>query len=155
MGRFKGRVERAVSAGGVVYRRRGGEVEVVLCGIREPERWRLPKGTPDRGETILQTAVREVEEETGFRVEVEDSLGSVNYWFQAGPGPTRYNKTVHFYLMSHRGGSAEDHDSEFDEVEWVPAEAARERLTFATESEMVDRAMTMIEKRSQEGEAAG
>src|SRR5215213_8188612 len=55
---------RDVSAGGVAFRRTPQGVEVVLVGRLEPERWVLPKGTPTRGESMEQTAVREVSEET-------------------------------------------------------------------------------------------
>ena len=72
--------ENLMSAGGVVYRANGsGELEVAICGLRNPENWRLPKGTPDPGETVLQTSLREVREETGLTVEL---LGRQEQWGQ-------------------------------------------------------------------------
>ena len=149
--RFRGRVKRPVSAGGVVYRQRKGNVEVALCGRREPLRWSLPKGTPDRGETIEQTALREVREETGLKVALEGPIGSIQYWFMQPPDPTRFNKTVHFYLMTCCGGSISDHDYEFDEVEWVPIDEAQRRLTFANEVKILGSALDLIQKRDLEG----
>ena len=143
----RGRVERPVSAGGVVYRNKGEHLEVALCGRRVPPRWSLPKGTPDRGETMIQTALREVREETGLQVAVEERIGSIRYWFVQPPGHTRFNKTVHFYLMSCHGGSTQDHDLEFDEVEWVPIEEAQRRLTFANEVKILGSALDIIRKR--------
>ena len=149
--KYRGRVERPVSAGGVVYRQRAGRVEVALCGRREPPRWSLPKGTPDQGETIEQTALREVREETGLKVALEEPIGSIQYWFKQPPGPTRFNKTVYFYLMSCHGGSVDDHDYEFDEVEWVPIEEARRKLTYANEVGILGSALDLIQKRYIEG----
>ena len=69
----RSRVTRAVSCGGVVYRERDGRVELALCG-RHSGLWALPKGTPDPGETLDQTALREVREETGLEVGIEPPL---------------------------------------------------------------------------------
>ena len=149
--RRRGRIERPVSAGGVVYRQREGRVEVALCGRREPLRWSLPKGTPDRGETIEQTALREVREETGLKVALQEPIGSIQYWFMQPPDPTRFNKTVHFYLMTCHGGSVQYHDHEFDDVEWVPIDEARRRLTFANEVKILGSALDLIQKRDPDG----
>ena len=144
----RGGVDKLVSAGGVVYNQEGQDIEIVLCGRREPARWSLPKGAPDRGETILETAVREAQEETGLRVAVEGPIGSINYWFVSPYNRTRYNKTVYFYLMSVKGGSTNDHDSEFEEVKWFNADEALHRLTFENEAGILNQALSFIKERA-------
>ena len=144
----KGAVGRLVSAGGVVYKQEGEDIGIVLCGRREPLRWSLPKGTPDEGETILETAIREAQEETGLRVAVEEPIGSINYWFVSPSNHTRYNKTVHFYLMSAQGGCTKDHDPEFDDVEWFAANEALNRLTFVNEARILDQALALIREKA-------
>ena len=141
------RVKSAVSAGGVVYRESAGAVQVVLCGHSGPETWNLPKGTPDQGEDMEETAVREVQEETGLHVEIEEPLGEIVYWFTSPEENTRYHKTVHFYLMAERGGSVELHDAEFDVVQWFPVKAAVKALTHANEAEVVQRAIGVLSRR--------
>lgn len=137
------RTEHAVSAGGVVYRRNNGHVEVVLCGRRAESLWALPKGTPEPGESLAQTAVREVSEETGLGVVIVADLGTIEYEFQR-PG-VRYEKTVHHYLMRPDGtGSVTAHDEEYDRVEWFDAGEALRRLTFANEARVVERALEAI-----------
>ena len=79
VGQDKRRVKNAVSSGGVVYREHNGTPETVLCGRNEPVRWSLAKGTPDPGETLEETALREV---TLIREPVGDEAG---YWAGA-PG---------------------------------------------------------------------
>ena len=140
----KQRVQILVSAGGAVYRRTADGIEVALCGRHGPLTWSLPKGTPDSGESLEQTALREVREETGLEVAIEQPLGAIAYWFVRPPGATRYHKTVHFYLMAARGGSPDLHDPEFDEVKWFPAGQALETLTHATEAEVVGRALDAL-----------
>ena len=93
---------------------------------------------------MLETALREAQEETGLQVGVEESIGSTNYWFVNSGDRVRYNKTVHFYLMSAWGGSIQDHDQEFDEVQWFPADEARKCLTFFNEVKILDKALTLI-----------
>lgn len=139
------RVERPVSAGGVVYRIADGEIETVLCGRSEPLRWSLPKGTPDKGETLEETALREVREETGLEVDIEATIGHINYWFVAPDTGVHCNKTVYFYLMTHKGGSMDLHDPEFDEVRWFPADNAIKSLVYANEANVLHAAINMIE----------
>jgi 8-oxo-dGTP pyrophosphatase MutT (NUDIX family) len=136
------RTARATSAGGVVYRELDGRVQVALAHRRTPPLWALPKGTPDSGETIEETAVRETREETGLEVEIERRLGSIRYFFVRGT--TRFNKTVHFFLMRSSGGSPDDHDAEFDEVRWVDIPEALALLTHATERSVVEEAAAAL-----------
>ena len=141
------KVKMAVSAGGVVYRQAADGLEVVLCGRRRLGTWNLPKGTPDDGETLEQTALREVREETGLEVELQDPLGDINYWFVLPSEDARYHKTVHFYLMAERGGATEMHDPEFDEVQWFSATEALKALTHPNEVEVVQRALDALTRR--------
>lgn len=132
---------RAVSAGGVVVRHHA-ERSQLLLGRRSRDRdrviWSLPKGTPDAGESLDQTAVREVSEETGLRVRIVAPLGEIHYWFVRQG--TRYSKTVHYYLMEALGGDLTGHDREFDEVRWVDFADTPGLEMFPTERELVERA---------------
>jgi 8-oxo-dGTP pyrophosphatase MutT (NUDIX family) len=135
-------VERAVSAGGVVYRRGQEGIEVVLCGRTTEGIWGLPKGTPDANESLEETAVREVGEETGLRVAIEAKICTIEYWF-AREG-VRYHKFVHHYLMIPTDGSLEDHDWEYDRVDWFPLEEAYKTLSYANEVKVVREAAALI-----------
>ena len=128
----------ATSAGGIVIRFQDAVPQFVV-GRRRRERdgaaWTLPKGTPISGETLEQTAVREVGEETGLKVRIVSPLDAIKYTFvQRG---TRINKTVHYFLMEPIGGSLEDHDHEFEEVRWISFQDAPALLSFETERSLV------------------
>jgi 8-oxo-dGTP pyrophosphatase MutT (NUDIX family) len=138
-------VVRAVSAGGIVYRTSDRGIEFVICGRDSDGVWGLPKGTPDPGESLEQTAMREVTEETGLEVRVVDKLGVIEYWFSREG--TRYHKWVHYYLMEAIGGDTSKHDVEYDKVEWFPAEVALKKLTFKNEVEMAEKAKALLEKK--------
>ncbi|PZC46738.1 MAG: 8-oxo-dGTP pyrophosphatase MutT, NUDIX family [Chloroflexi bacterium] len=138
-----GKVVELVSAGGVVYRRHGERIDVALCGRIRPKLWALPKGTPDAGETLEETALREVNEETGLQVSLEDTIDKIEYRF-AGPDRVRCFKTVHFYLMSSNGGSMDDHDPEFDLVRWFDSEDALATLSYQNERNILSKARQMV-----------
>ena len=144
----KSRVETPVSAGGVVYQMNAGRLETVLCGRNQPVRWSLAKGTPDPGETLEETALREVREETGLEVKIDGSLGSIDYWFADRTKDVRYHKTVHFYLMIPIGGATDQHDPEFDVVQWFDAKQAVKTLAHANEANVLQRALDMIAERN-------
>ena len=145
----------AVSAGGLVFRVSDGGIETLLCARNRPDcggdgddgplSWRLPKGTPEAGESMEQTAQREVQEETGVRVQVLAPITSIRYCFIGHTDGVHYDKTVYFYLMAPRGGSTADHDAEFDMVEWRRYEDALEMLEYDNERQVVEQARTMIE----------
>ncbi len=141
------RSARATSAGGVIHRAEGGRLEIVLVHRRQPPLWALPKGTPDSGETLAETAMREASEETGLRVEIEEPIRSIAYFFVHGR--TRFHKTVHFFLMRPIGGRLEDHDHEFDEVRWLPIDEALRLMTHATERQVAERAAEILAARSE------
>ena len=117
-----------------------------VAGCRRRERdgrtWTLPKGTPNAGETIEQTALREVAEETGLEVRITGPLDSIEYWFvQSG---TRIHKTVHYFLMEATGGDLAKHDHEFDQVRWIGFDEAPTILTFETERALVAHAADLL-----------
>jgi 8-oxo-dGTP pyrophosphatase MutT (NUDIX family) len=135
-------IKDAVSAGGVVGRIGDDGIEVVICGRTEEAIWGLPKGTPEASETLEETACREVEEETGLKVEIINQIGGIVYWFVREG--IRYHKTVHYYLMRPIGGDISAHDWEYDQVQWVSVEAALKALTFENDRETVRKAEKML-----------
>ena len=137
----------AVSAGGVVWRRDSDDGLQIVIGYEAKERrWALPKGTPDGGETLEATALREVAEETGLEVVLGAKVGVIDYWF-AREG-RRYHKRVHHWLMTSSGGDFAARDHEFDEVIWAPASEALAQLTFETERSILEQALAALGERS-------
>lgn len=117
-------------------------VEVVLVGFLRDDTWTLPKGTPAAGESVEQTALREVREETGIEATIIGDLGSIQYTF-ARRG-VRFNKEVRHFLMRAVGGDVSLHDAEYDEARWFPFEDAVLRLTYVNEAQVVRRARPLV-----------
>jgi 8-oxo-dGTP pyrophosphatase MutT (NUDIX family) len=141
-------VRREFSSGGVLVRRLSGRWQ--LAAIRpagKPEgTWALPKGLIGRGERSAETALREVEEETGARGRLVEKLGDVRYVYTwAGE---RIFKVVSFYLVRYSGGRLGDvppeHAHEVAEVRWLPLEDAPRLLAYKGEREMAEKALARL-----------
>lgn len=139
-------VQREVSAGGVVYRRDGDDIEVVLASRRTRRgdiAWGLAKGGIEKAESLENAAVREVLEETGYTAEIEASLGDTRYFYVWEDA--RISKTVHFFLMRCTGGDPDDRDDEMEEIRWFPLERALKRAAYRGEREVLARAAEMLQ----------
>lgn len=115
------------SAGGLVIH--NGKILVITSTRRGTTD--LPKGTIEKGESIQETAIREVGEETGYRVRITKDLKSITYDFNARD-TLRYRKTVSYFLME----LVDDNEpiknlqpGEDFENEWLSPDEALERLS--------------------------
>jgi len=135
------RTARAVSAGGVVLAELRPDAPVALVAHRSARgslQWTLPKGAQEPGESVEQTALREVREETGLEAELVDPLDTIDYWFVWAPEQTRYHKFVHYFLMRAVGGDFAEHDHEMEDAAWFEPTRAREQMSFANERRLLD-----------------
>jgi ADP-ribose pyrophosphatase YjhB (NUDIX family) len=143
-GRTLRRVEET-SAGGLVVDRSSEPHRAALIGRHDRRGrlvWSLPKGHVEPGEAPEDTAVREVEEETGIRGHVIAPLGVIDFWFVAED--RRIHKTVHHFLLEADGGELSDADVEVDEVEWVPLAELEDRLAYADERRLLERVDALL-----------
>jgi 8-oxo-dGTP pyrophosphatase MutT (NUDIX family) len=139
-------VREHISAGGVVFRRQEGEVEVVILSVGQQNRWQLPKGLVEEGEKADMTAMREAREEAGVDSEVVQHLETIEYWYAGldGGERVRFHKHVHFYLLRYVAGDTRDHDWEVNEARWVPIADATRQLTFDSERRVMEKARELI-----------
>lgn len=137
-----------VSAGGLVVDLNGPEPRGALIGRLDRRGrllWSLPKGHLELGESLEQTAEREVAEETGILGGVVAPLGVISFTFVVAD--RRIHKTVHHYLLIARGGELSDADIEVSEVDWFELTAIPERLAYDDERQLVAKVPGLLAQR--------
>ncbi|SEO90154.1 NUDIX hydrolase [Trujillonella endophytica] len=111
------------AAGGAVWRTTAdGGIETAVVHRPRYDDWSLPKGKHDEGEALVETAVREVGEETGLSVVVGRRSVQTEYAVEAG------TKRVDYWLMEAVGGRFEP-GAETDELRWLPVDDAAALMT--------------------------
>lgn len=141
-------VKRIFSAGGIVLRQAQDEssfgkngLEVLVTQHSKHKGWDFPKGHREVYESEEQTALREVEEETGVVGEIIEKVGQTEYFYwDAGPhsatpgvaskGKEKVLKTVVYFLMKYVGEGEATTAFEVSDMVWLPVGEVEEKLTF-------------------------
>jgi len=132
-------MHKIIAAGGIVTNTEGN-----ILMIFRRRKWDLPKGKLDKGETIAQCAVREVEEETGLKdILLGDFLLITEHQYQDPWLKTEVIKETHWYRMkiTKEQKLIPQTDEDITDIRWVNREELNECLqhTYAN-------IITVIEK---------
>jgi len=124
---------------GVVPIFKDGDIYRTVIVHNQMGHWGLPKGTPEEGEEPLETAVRELTEETGIQNITIDTTRTFEQRFMVERDGTKVSKTVMYYV-----GIADDMSQNGELIEvrgakWVTLEEAEELLTFEEPKEILRR----------------
>lgn len=128
-----------LAAGAVVWHELpDGRIEILVVYRTQHRDLSLPKGKVDPGESLPQTAAREVEEETGLALALGVPLGTVDYTLPNG----RPKRVYYWAAEADRDAIANSTfraNDEIEELRWVSLDAARELLTYEHDVDVVDR----------------
>jgi len=127
-----------LAAGGVVFRKKK-RPEIAVVQLRKYPHWVLPKGKLKRNEKPRSAAKREVVEETGHNVSVQEFLGAIAYESSGGA------KVVQFWRMKADGESVRGLASDIREVRWLSVKKALETLSLPREQIFLRHALAPVE----------
>ncbi|WP_406217546.1 NUDIX hydrolase [Streptomyces canus] len=127
------------AAGCVLWRRSPIDGGLEVCLVHRPkyDDWSHPKGKLKRGEDALTGALREVEEETGYRAAPGSPLSAAKYYANGRP------KQVRYWAAEATTGAFTPND-EVDRILWLSPTAARNRLTQPRDRTLVDELLVRV-----------
>ncbi len=132
------------SCGAIVYRRFHGNIEILLIKHVNSGHWSFPKGHVEGDETELETARREIKEETGLDVIIDQTFReTVSY------SPKRdTQKVVVYFLALARNYDYVPQEEEIAEIRWVDIIRATHMLTYENDKTIVNKARAAIKQNS-------
>ena len=133
-------VKTALSSGCAVVDPGG---RILLIRRADERIWGLPKGTVEPGETLEETAVREVREETGLQVRILAPLTEIRYRFYSPRDGANVDKRVVYFLAERVGGRLKLEPG-FDDARWFTKSDALRRLHFENDRTIVRRAFEAL-----------
>lgn len=124
-------VVREPTAGGVIFRRNQKTNDVEILLIQDAKnRWTIPKGHIEEGESAKQTAEREVGEETGLKeMKVLNWLGKINFRYRRGVSLVLM--TTEIFLIQALGDTDDVHPEDWmNGIRWFPANEALDKIEY-------------------------
>lgn len=139
---------RQISAGGIIFRRKNGRIEIFFLK-REDGRWTFPKGKQQLGESYVVAAIREIKEETGINeLRYLAPLGSTAFrYMERYQGPVKaISKVVHFFLFEAPAEAVYKLPGTEGIVEaaWVRADRAFATLSYRNMDRLLAKALRLI-----------
>lgn len=130
------------SCGAIVYRRFHGNIEILLIKHINSGHWSFPKGHVENSETEIETAIREIKEETNIDVIIDPTFReTVTY------SPKRDTiKIVVYFLAKAKNVNFSPQEDEIAEVRWVDMAYATRLLTYENDKTIVAKAKNAIKQ---------
>ena len=131
------------SCGALVYMYKNDKLNLLLLRHRHGGHWSFPKGHVENNETERQTALREVMEETGVRITLEDGFRhSVEYTPKPG-----VKKQVVYFLGRADSTHYVRQVEEISEIRWLDADEAMRSVTFRNDRTLITLARRYLEEK--------
>jgi len=135
-------MEHEKSCGALVYRRQGDKLQLLILRHRMGGHWSFPKGHVESGETEVQTALREVKEETGLTIRLFEGFRE-QVAYSPRPG---IKKDVVYFLGFAEDSRTTPQEEEISEIRWIDQDQTYQFLTYDNDRRLVQRAKRHIKR---------
>lgn len=135
-----------ISAGGIVYKKEGGQVLWLITQHSQHKGWVFPKGLVGDNhvdETMEDAALREVEEEGGVKARIVEKQPIETHYQYQWEGDL-IKKTVFYFVMEYLSGDPVDHDWEMMDARFATAEDVRKTLTYDSDKRAFEIILTKV-----------
>ena len=122
------------SCGAVVFRKAGDTLEVLLIRHKNGGHWAFPKGHVEHVETEVETARREIWEETGLKVEPDTGFRETVTF---SPKPNVMKDVVYFAAEAEPEASLKVQEEELLDIRWEQPEEALQRVTYENDKRVL------------------
>lgn len=138
-----------ISAGAVIYKDEGSSILIGVIHRKKMNDYCLPKGHQETGESLQQTLIREVLEETGWTVAIKDFIKQMMYKVVNNDKKIEYWRNVYWFLAEAEEETTTFADlEEVDELKWLSIESARKLLSYDNEKEILDLAIAITKSKN-------
>jgi len=129
-------MENEKSCGALIYRKQGGRLQLLILRHRMGGHWSFPKGHVEQGETEIETALREVKEETGLTIELFNGFRE-QVTYSPRPG---IKKDVVYFLGFARDSRTTRQEEEISEIRWINLDQTYNYLTYDNDRRLIQSA---------------
>jgi 8-oxo-dGTP pyrophosphatase MutT (NUDIX family) len=128
------------SCGAIVYRKHHGNIEILLIKHVNSGHWSFPKGHVEEGETEVETALREIKEETGLDVIIDPTFRETVTYFPRKDT----QKIVVYFIAKAKTFDYIPQEEEISDIKWVDVGYATSVLTYENDKSIVIKAKKAI-----------
>ncbi len=128
------------SCGAIVYRKYHGNTEILLIKHSNGGHWSFPKGHVEGDETEIETATREILEETGISVILDTSFRNVVSY-----SPKKdIKKDVVYFLAVAKNFDYSPQEEEVAQIKWVEINRVNDLLSYENDKQLIAKAKAVI-----------
>ena len=127
------------SCGAVVYKLEDNQIYILIEKMKRGH-YSIPKGHVEKGETEIETALREIKEETNLEVSIDSNFREVvSYSPYSG-----CIKDVVFFVAEAKSDILINQEIEVSELKWLKPAEAIDILTFDSDKEIIKKALKYL-----------
>ena len=141
-------MKKEKSCGAIVFYLKGDTEQILLIKHANSGHWSFPKGHVEAGETEVETAVREIKEETGVNAVIDTRFREVVTY---SPKKDVLKDVVYFFATT-EDYETSNQEEEVSEIKWMDMDKVLGSVSYKNDKELVKKAIAFYKKHKEEFE---